>query len=220
MTLYQIGSDPTPVKRLAAYVRVSDEKQTVENQKIAIENYVKVRPDLVIVEWFDKDEGVSAFRERPDFNRMKKKIAMHQFDGVIAYKLDRIGRSVIDLRNSIDFFKDHDCDVIFVADSIDTTTPQGRLFFTIQSAFAEYEAEMIRERTRLGLERVRLNGSKSGKLIGCPLNPYIDDKKIVELYDEGCGYQRIANELGYSKSTVKYRLKKMGKLRSRGIEAK
>jgi DNA invertase Pin-like site-specific DNA recombinase len=194
--------------RLCAYIRVSDEKQTVENQRIAIENYVKAHPDWQIVELF-KDEGISAFVERPDFNRMKEAISMNLFDAVIAYKLDRIGRSVIDLRNNIDFFKANKCDVIFVADHIDTSTPQGRLFFTIQSAFAEYEAEMIRERTRLGLARVRINGSKSGKPIGRPREK-VSDSELLRLYNEGKGLQRVANEVGLTKGAVEYRMKKMG----------
>jgi DNA invertase Pin-like site-specific DNA recombinase len=194
--------------KLCSYIRVSDDKQTVENQRLAIENYVKNKENWKIIDEF-KDEGVSAFITRPDFNRMKQAISMHLYNAVIAYKLDRIGRSVIDLRNNIDFFKEHDCEVIFVADSIDTSTPQGRLFFTIQSAFAEYEAEMIRERTRLGLARVKVKGSKSGKPIGRPREK-VSDNEIVRLYNLGNGLQKVANVVGINKSSVRYRLKKLG----------
>lgn len=207
------GDNDKKETRLCAYIRVSDDKQTVENQKLAIEKYVSSHPNWRIVNWF-KDEGISAFKERPSFNKMKELIPLHLFDAIIAYKLDRIGRSVIDLRNNIDFFKANDIDVIFVADNIDTSTPQGRLFFTIQSAFAEYEAEMIRERTKLGLARVKASGSKSGNPLGRP-RIKISDNELIRLYNEGNGLQKVANLLGIKKSTVQYRLKKLGvKLRS------
>jgi DNA invertase Pin-like site-specific DNA recombinase len=194
--------------RLCAYIRVSDEKQTTENQRIAIDNYVKVNPDWIIVDWF-KDEGVSAFVDRPNFNRMKQAIAAGLYNGMIAYKLDRIGRSVRDLRDNVDFFKAHECEIIFVADRIDTSTPQGRLFFTIQSAFAEYEAEMIRERTKLGLNRVRISGSKSGKAIGRP-RVAVSDAEIIRLYNEGNGLKKISKLVGLSKTAINNRLKKAG----------
>lgn len=197
-----------PKMKIASYVRVSDEKQTVENQTLAIQNYVKNHPNMTIVKEY-KDDGISAFKERPQFNQMKQMIALHLYDGVIAYKLDRIGRSLIDLHETIEFLRQNNCSIIFVADNIDTTTPQGRLFFHIQAAFAEFEAEMIRERTRLGLARVKASGSKSGKPIGRP-RIKIADIDLARMYNEGMGLQKIAKKIGMHKGTVYYRLKKLG----------
>lgn len=194
--------------KLCAYYRVSDEKQTIENQKLSIKRYVESHKNWRIINEF-QDEGVSAFKERPAFNKMKELIPLHLFDAIIAYKLDRIGRSVMDLRKNIDFFRDNKCDVIFVADNIDTSTPTGRLFFTIQSAFAEYEAEMIRERTRLGLARVKASGSKSGRPIGRP-RIKVTDAEMIKLYNDGNGLQKVAKMLGVKKGVVYYRLNKLG----------
>lgn len=206
----ELPETPNSIKevKLCAYYRVSDEKQTIQNQKLAIKKYVQSHNNWRIINEF-QDEGVSAFKERPAFNKMKELVPLHLFDAIIAYKLDRIGRSVIDLRKNIDFFKDNKCDVIFVADNIDTSTPTGRMFFTIQSAFAEYEAEMIRERTRLGLARVKAIGSKSGKPIGRP-RIKVSDNEMIRLYNEGNGLQKVAKQLGIKKGVVYYRLKKLG----------
>lgn len=205
---HSISDSKTKKLKLCAYIRVSDEKQTVENQKLAIIKYVENHENMEIIDWYP-DEGVSAFKERPKFNKMKEMIPLHIYDAVIAYKLDRVGRSVIDLHNTVDFLQKNNCGIIFVADSIDTTTPQGRLFFNIQASFAEFEAEMIRERTKLGLARVKASGSKSGKPIGRP-RIKINDADILKIYNEGKGIQKVANELGMRKSTVYYRLKKLG----------
>lgn len=192
--------------RLAAYVRVSTEYQTVENQKLAIRNYIISNPNIEIIDWFI-DEGISAFKERPKFKKMMEGILAKMYDGLIAYKLDRIGRSVLSLHDTVKQIEKVKGHLVFVADHIDTSTAIGRFFFTLQSAFAEYEAEMIRERTKSGMARVKNSGSKSGKPIGRPFIK-IDDKQIIELYNNGLGINAISKETKFKKSTIRKRLLK------------
>ncbi|MEM4381645.1 MAG: recombinase family protein [Candidatus Caldarchaeum sp.] len=105
-----------------------------------------------------KDEGVSALDERPSFNQLMKAIANKEADAVIVTRLDRLGRSVLDLVSTVTEFQRQGCQFIAIEQAIDTTKPEGRLLFNILSAFAEFEREIIRERMLAGRMRAREQG--------------------------------------------------------------
>jgi len=144
------------------YARVSTEEQVKSgslNQQIdKIEDYCK-RNDHQLTKLFT-DAGVSAIKERPKFEKMMEKInssgdGNKDVDGIVVTKLDRFGRSVKDLVINMETLQEEDIDFISIGDSLDTSTPNGKLLFHILSAFAEFEREIIRERMQAGRERAR-----------------------------------------------------------------
>ncbi|CAA7393832.1 recombinase family protein [Chryseobacterium fistulae] len=126
------------------------------------------------------------------------------FDALlIVYKLDRLGRSLKHLLEMVDFFNKKEVGLRSISDSIDTTTPQGRLFFNISASFAEFEKDLIRERTRAGLEAARARGRKGGRRRG--MSKEAEQKAILveTYYREGkMSVMEIAKEVGISKMTL------------------
>jgi len=201
--------------RLAAYLRVSTKKQeqenTIENQRQTINNYLRFHDNMVIVEEF-ADDGISAFKERPKFNEMLNRI--DEFDGVVIGKLSRIGRSTKNLLQLVDDFKEKKKELIVVGDNIDTTTPQGKLFFILLAAFNEYEAALIKERMNEGLRRFISNGGKLGRstkrLEDITNKKPPTNKQLAEYYQNGFGLTKLAKLFGVSRNTIKARLIEIG----------
>jgi DNA invertase Pin-like site-specific DNA recombinase len=133
------------VKRAALYVRVSTDHQTVENQ-IAELRRVAERRGWEIVETY-KDAGISGAKgrdKRPGLDGMLKDASRRKFDVVMAWAIDRLGRSLIDLLDTIQHLESCGVDLYLDQQHIDTTTPAGKLMFQITGAFAEFERSMIR----------------------------------------------------------------------------
>lgn len=105
-----------------------------------------------------KDEGISAIDERPAFDQMMQSISRGEADAVIVTRLDRLGRSVLDLVSTVTQLQRHGCQFIAIDQNINTTTSEGRLLFNILSAFAEFEREVIKERMLAGRMRAREQG--------------------------------------------------------------
>jgi DNA invertase Pin-like site-specific DNA recombinase len=137
-------------KRAAIYVRVSTDKQTVENQVRELRQIAKRRGWQVVEEYHDAGISGSKGRDqRPDLDQMLKDAQRRKFDIVMAWSIDRIGRSLIDLLNTIETLKACGVDLYLDQQAIDTTTPAGTLLFQITGAFAEFERSMIRQRLRV-----------------------------------------------------------------------
>jgi DNA invertase Pin-like site-specific DNA recombinase len=186
-------------KRAAIYVRVSTDRQTVENQIAALSAVAAAR-GWRVAEVFE-DAGISGAksrRDRPGLDRMLKEAQRGRFDVVMAWAIDRVGRSLVDLLNTIQTLEACGVDLYLDQQSIDTTTPAGRLMFQVTGAFAEFERSMIRERVHAGLRRARA----SGKTLGRPLN----DPKAVErarhALGRGIGINRVAKLVGLSNGKV------------------
>lgn len=109
-------------------------------------------------------EKQSAVKERPELDKMLEHI--REGDAVVVWKLDRLGRSLRHLVDLIALFKEKKVEFVSLNDNIDTTTIQGRLIFNLFASFAEFERELIRERTMAGLKRARENGRIGGKKKG------------------------------------------------------
>ena len=124
-------------KRAAIYVRVSTDKQTVENQVRELRQIAE-RRDWEVVETY-QDAGISGAKGRdgrPDLDRMLKDAQKRRFDIVMAWAIDRLGRSLIDLLGTIQTLEACGVDLYLDQQSIDTTTPAGRLMFQVTGAFA------------------------------------------------------------------------------------
>ena len=144
------------------YARCSTADQSVDLQLDALREYAAVRRFTIVEEYLD--EGVSGARpQRPALDRLLKDGERRRFDAVVAWKLDRVGRSLHNLLEIIGRLEAVGVDLILLDDGIDTTTPAGRLFFQMRGAFAEYERNILRERTRAGLAAARRRGRRLGR---------------------------------------------------------
>ncbi|WP_371802693.1 recombinase family protein [Candidatus Lokiarchaeum ossiferum] len=195
-------------KQFFAYLRVSTKKQqqehTIENQKMSVDNYLLLHPEIEIKEWY-MDDGISAFKDRPQFEKMMN--SLQGCDGVIVAKLSRIGRSAKQLIEIVEKFNNESKDFICVKDMIDTTTPQGKFFFHILAAMNEYEAAIIKERMQEGHYRARLNGVKYGRKRKDFTQKQLN--RMKSSYIDGTGMDSLAKIFECSKSTIRNRLIEM-----------
>jgi DNA invertase Pin-like site-specific DNA recombinase len=205
-------------KRAALYVRVSTDHQSVENQVRELKE-VAERRGWTVVEVYH-DAGISGAKgrdQRPGLNAMLKDANRRKFDIVMAWAIDRLGRSLIDLLGTIAHLEKVGVDLYLDQQNIDTTTPTGRLLFQITGAFAEFERSMIRQRIRAGLgvikDKLTRDGkfvSKAGKVrrkLGRPgAEPDKIDRARLALA-KGIGIGKVAREVGLGVGTV-HRLKR------------
>ena len=141
-------------KRAAIYVRVSTDRQTVENQLRELRQIAERRGWEVVKEYNDAGISDSKGRNgRPGLDEMLKDAQRRRFDVIMSWAIDRLGRSLIDLLGTIQQLEACGVDLYLDQQAIDTTTPTGRLMFQITGAFAKFERSMIRQRIRAGLRR-------------------------------------------------------------------
>lgn len=187
---------------LVGYARVSTKDQNLELQLDALS---KAGCEIIFQE---KASGIKA--DRPELEKMMSQL--RKGDVVCIYKLDRLGRSLKNLLNLVADFEKREVGLRSLTDSIDTTTPQGRLILNIFASLAEFERDLIRERTKAGLEAARARGRKGGRRSG--LSAEAQKKSMLaEMYykEEKLGVDEIAKTIGVSKMTLyKY-------LRLRGV---
>jgi DNA invertase Pin-like site-specific DNA recombinase len=142
------------VKRAALYVRVSTDRQTVENQVAALSKVAEARGWEVVATF--RDEGISGAKsrdQRPGLDDMLKQTQRGKFDVVMAWAIDRLGRSLVDLLQTIESLKACGVDLYLDQQAIDTTTPAGKLMLQMCGAFAEFERSMLQARIAAGLRR-------------------------------------------------------------------
>src|SRR6266496_2328596 len=186
-------------KRAALYVRVSTDAQTLENQ-IRELRQVAERRGWDVVEVY-RDAGISGAKGRngrPGLDSMLKDASRRKFDIVMAWAIDRLGRSLSDLLDTIQHLEACGVDLYLDQQAIDTTTPSGKLMFQVTGAFAEFERAMIRQRIHAGLSRAVANG----KTLGRPLNDPHAVAKARQWLSKGLGINKVARQVGLSNSTV------------------
>ena len=186
-------------KTAAIYARVSTGQQKVDPQ---LRRFVKRSGWRLYKEYID--QGYSGKdTKRPQYIRMKEGARRRKFNVLLVWKLDRLSRSTRDLLNTTEELDALGVDFISYENQIDTTTPSGKLFFTIVAAFAQFEREIIRERVIAGLE----NAKSKGKVLGRPKigDPVIE--RARNLRQEGLAYRQIGRELNVDESTIRKRLK-------------
>jgi DNA invertase Pin-like site-specific DNA recombinase len=186
-------------KRAAIYVRVSTDKQTVENQLLELRRIAERRGWQVVEEYHDAGiSGAKGRKDRPGLDRMLKDAQRRKFDVVMAWAIDRIGRSLIDLLGTIQALEAVGVDLYLDQQSIDTTTPAGRLMFQVTGAFAEFERSMIRQRVHAGLKWA----VEQGKQLGRPKIDLAIEKRILTQLRAGKGILKVAAECGVGSGTV------------------
>jgi DNA invertase Pin-like site-specific DNA recombinase len=187
------------IKRVAIYVRVSTDKQTIENQLRELRRVAEHRGWKVVQEYCDAGiSGAKGREARPGLDEMLKDAQRRRFDVVMAWAIDRLGRSLIDLLGTIQALEACGVDLYLDQQALDTTTPAGKLMFQITGAFAEFERSMIRQRVNAGLKRA----VEAGKQLGRPrIDPALE-KRIQSQLRTGKGMLKIAIELGVGSGTV------------------
>ena len=186
-------------KRVAIYVRVSTDRQTIENQLRELRQIAERRGWEVVHEYHDAGISGSKQREaRPGLDQMLNDAQRRRFDVVMAWAIDRLGRSLVDLLSTIQTLETCGVDLYFDQQSIDTTTPAERLIFQLVGAFAEFERSMIRHRVRAGLKRA----VASGKRLGRPKIEAAMEKRIQAQLRAKKGMLAIARELKVGTGTV------------------
>lgn len=187
------------------YIRISTQDQNYNLQEDALN---KLGCEMIF-----KETVSGAKKERPQLTKLLEQI--RKGDVIVVYKLDRLGRSLKHLLEIVEILNSKNVALQSLHDNIDTTTPQGRLFFNISASFAEFEKDLIRERTKAGLEAARERGKKGGRRKG--LSKEAQQKAIIaeNYYNEGIkSVNEIAADLKISKMTMyKY-------LRERNVEIK
>lgn len=187
-------------KRAALYARVSteDKHQSPELQLRALREYAG-RRDFEVTEFVDTASGRKA--TRPEYQKMLAAVQKRELDVVLVWRYDRFARSTHELINQLEEFKALGVDFVSITEGTDTTTPQGKLFFTLISGFAEFESELIAQRVRAGMEEARAQGKHLGR-------PQLDTrlvKEIKKLRKQKVSFGEIAKRLNIGKSTaVKY----------------
>jgi len=190
--------------KVAIYVRVSTETQNLDTQLNILRELCKRQQYEVYKEY--KDFNQSGMKDsRPAFDEMLKDMRSFKFDGIVVYKLDRIGRSLIHLLNLFEEFERKKINFISATQNINTTTPEGRLFMRMLMILAEYERDLTVSRVKAGLKRAK----KEGKQIGRPkvdLNKY----EVIRLRKQGLSLRKIAKKKNVSLGTIQNCIKKMG----------
>lgn len=185
--------------RVAIYLRVSTSEQTTENQRRELVERSE-RSGWEIVKVYE-DQGVSGAKgrdKRPQFDQMLKDATRKEFDLVMAWSVDRLGRSLLNLIEFLNELHSLDIDLYLHKQGIDTTTPAGKAMFSMLGVFAEFERSMIQERVKAGLERAKADGIQLGR-------PPIEGQKkdaVLAAKTKGHSLRKIAKDVGLSLGKV------------------
>ncbi len=196
------------------YARVSTKEQDLALQMDALEK-AGCKPINIF-----KEKASGAKADRPELQKMMGQI--REGDVIVIWKLDRLGRSLRDLVNLVSKIQEKGAGLKSLTDQIDTTTPQGKLTFHLFAALAEFERDIISERTKAGLASARARGRKGGRPKG--LSKEARDKAMLAetLYkQEEMSIKEICNHLNISRTTLykylKFRNVQVGSYTKRAI---
>src|SRR6201987_2414365 len=150
------------MKRPVLYLRVSTLDQTTANQERELREVASRMGCEIIKVYKDHDvSGAKGRDKRPAFDALCKAATRREFDMVMAWSVDRLGRSLQDLITFLSELHAVRVDLYLHQQGLDTTTPSGKAMFQMMGVFAEFERSMIRERTIAGMERARIKGTRS-----------------------------------------------------------
>jgi DNA invertase Pin-like site-specific DNA recombinase len=187
------------MKRAVLYLRVSTVDQTTANQERELRQ-VAERAGWQVVKVY-KDHGISGSKgrdERPAFDALHKAAARREFDVVMAWSVDRLGRSLQDLVSFLSEIHAAGVDLFLHQQGLDTTTPAGKALFQMMGVFAEFERSMIQERVRAGLRRAK----DEGKQLGRPRIAPELEKRIRDALKAGETIRGAADKFSVNPSTV------------------
>ena len=184
--------------RAAIYARVSTNKngQDPTMQTRELEEYCQRRGWEVAGCYVDN--GISGSKEsRPELDRLMADAHRRRFDAVAVWKFDRFARSVSHLLRALETFKALGIDFVSLSEQVDTSTPTGKMVFTVLGAVAEPERSLIAERVRAGIRNARAKGKRLGRP---PIA--VDAARIAALRAQRYSWSTICRETGVGKGTA------------------
>jgi DNA invertase Pin-like site-specific DNA recombinase len=184
--------------RTALYARVSTAHngQDPEMQLRELREYCQRRDWQITREYIDI--GISGAKEkRPELDRLLTDAHSRRFDAVVVWRFDRFARSVSHLLRALETFRALGIEFVSLSEQVDTSTPTGKMVFTVLGAVAELERSLIAERVKAGLRNARAKGTRLGRP-----KTAVDAATIAELRRIGASWAKICAELGLSKGTA------------------
>jgi len=187
------------MKTAAIYARVSTNGQTTDNQVRELRKVAKRHGWNISAEYIDRGiSGAKGRDKRPELDKLLKAANRRDFSIIMAWSVDRLGRSLQHLVGFLDEIHAKGVDLYLHQQNIDTSTPSGKAMFQMAGVFAEFERSMIQERVRAGLDRAR----EQGKVLGRPKVSSRIELLIRQKRGQGMGILKIAREVGVGTSVV------------------
>lgn len=183
--------------RAAIYARVSTDRQTTENQTRELKALAKREGWEVVHVFEDTMSGAKGRDDRKGLDAMLKAVGRREFDAVLVWSVDRIGRSLTDLLSVLMELHSKKTRLVLHQQGLDTGTPAGKAMFQMLGVFAEFERSIIQERVRAGLERAKARGVRLGR-------PATDDKtaEAVRKALRAESVRAVAKRFGLGLATV------------------
>jgi DNA invertase Pin-like site-specific DNA recombinase len=184
--------------RVAIYARVSTSNngQDPKMQTRELDEYCERRDWKVIGEYVDS--GISGAKDsRPELNKLMADAHRRRFDAVVVWRFDRFARSVSHLLRALENFKALGIEFVSLSEQVDTSTPTGKMVFTVLGAVAELERSLIAERVKAGLRNARAKGKRLGRP-----RVLVDATRIGALRAHGRSWREIVAEMGVSKGSA------------------
>jgi DNA invertase Pin-like site-specific DNA recombinase len=185
-------------RRAVLYSRVSTlhHGQDAEVQSREIREYCQRRGWPLVGEYVDV--GISGAKERrPQLDRLIADAHKRKFEVIVVWKFDRFARSVSHLLRALETFRALGIEFVSLSEQIDTSTPTGKMIFTVLGAVAELERSLIAERVRAGLRNARAKGKRLGRP-----SKQVSTAQIAALRAQGVPWRRIGAQLGVSPATA------------------
>jgi DNA invertase Pin-like site-specific DNA recombinase len=188
-------------QRVALYLRVSTDRQTVENQRIDLRRVAEQRGWIIVGEYIDQGvSGAKGREQRPEFDRLCRDASQGRFDLIAAWAIDRLGRTLKHLVTLLDELQAWRVGLYLHQQQIDTTTAAGRAFLQMAGIFAEFERSIIVERVHAGLARARAQGKRLGRPSKVTERMR---QRIRDLSAAGVGQLKIGRQLHIGTQTVR-----------------
>ena len=183
--------------RAGLYARVStNDRQTIPLQARALREYAARRGWTITLQVKEVGSGAS---ERQLRERLLEEARRREIDVVLVWRLDRWGRSVADLLATLQELEHLGVGFVSLTEALDLTTPAGRAMAALLAVFAEFEREILRERTRAGLAHARENGKRLGR----PATAALHAAEIGNLHRAGVSKSEIARRIQIGRTSVR-----------------
>jgi len=193
-------------RRVAIYARVSTAPEQSPEMQLRDLRELAARRGLEVVREY-VDQGFSgATDSRPALNDLLADARRGRFKAILVWKLDRLGRSLVNLVRLLEDLRQLDVELISFSEGLDFTTTTGKLLYQVISAFAEFERDCIRERVRAGMRNARAQGKRIGRP---PV--VVDAAQVARLRAQNHSWREIAQELGVGATTARRAFSRLAK---------
>ena len=188
---------PSKMFRAGLYARVStNDQQTLPMQSRALREYAARRGWAVAMQVREVGSGAAQRQAR---EKLLEAARRREIDVVVVWRLDRWGRSVTDLLATLQELEHLGVGFVSLTEALDLTTPAGRAMAGLLAIFAEFEREILRERTRAGLAQARLNGRRLGR----PMTAGLQAAEMRKLHRAGVSKSEVARRLQIGRTSVR-----------------